>query len=520
VSPVAATPNGARRIFITVCTMAAVIMQALDQTIANVALPYMQGSLSASIDQVNWVLTSYVVAAAIATAPVAWLANRFGRKKLYLACITGFTVASFLCGLAQTIEQIVVFRLLQGACGAALVPLSQATLLDNYTLQERAQIMSIWGGVIMLGPILGPIVGGSLTEAYSWHWVFLINVPIGIAAVTGLSFLMDETAPRTEMTFDWFGFMSLAVAIGGLQLMLDRGEQLGWLSATEIQIELAASIIGFYFFFAHSFTAKNPFIRFEIFTDRNFLGGCLFMAVLGIALLGTMALVSPFLQNVLGLPALNAGYLLASRGGGTLIGMLIIGRLMRFVEARWLLFSGLLAMALSMYLMSGFTDMTSPWTIVWVSMIQGFGIGLVFVPRSTMAFATLAPHLRTEGTSMMTLFRNVGGALGISIVIANLTNGMRTNYADLAERVTPFNQALWWPDVSSIYDMATDTGRALMDVLLQQQAAIIAYANDFKMMMIILLCTLPLSLVVDSSRQIMRPRPNAPANEPVAEPAE
>jgi DHA2 family multidrug resistance protein len=500
--------------------MAATIMQSLDQTIANVALPYMQGSLSASLDQINWVLTSYVVASAIATAPAAWLANRFGRKKLYIACISGFTVASFLCGLAQSIEQIVLFRLLQGACGAALVPLSQATMLDNYTLQERPQIMSIWGGVIMLGPILGPTLGGLLTDAYSWHWVFLINVPIGIVAVLGLSSLLEETAPRTEMTFDWFGFLSLAFGLGALQLMLDRGEQQGWFSSAEIQVELAASLVGFYFFFAHSLTTANPFIRFEIFKDRNFLGSCLFMVVLGVVLLGTMALVSPFLQNVLGLPAVDAGVLLASRGGGTLLGMLIIGRMMRTIEARWLMFSGLLGMALSMYLMSGFTDMTSPWTVVWVSMVQGFGFGLIVVPRSTMAFATLAPHFRTEAASMMTLFRNTGGAVGISIVIANLTNGMHTNYARLAENVTPFNQSLWWPDVSSFYDLTTDTGRALLDVLLQQQAAVIAYANDFRLMMIIILCTLPLSLIMESSKIVMRGPHDSRAQKTVAEAAE
>jgi DHA2 family multidrug resistance protein len=499
----AAPPKGALRILITGCTMAATIMQSLDQTIANVALPYMQGSLSASLDQVNWVLTSYVVAAAVATAPVGWLANRFGRKRLYIVCITGFTFASFLCGLAQNIEQIVLFRLLQGACGAALVPLSQATVLDNYTLQERPQIMAIWGGVIMLGPIMGPTLGGLLTDAYSWHWVFFINIPIGIAAVVGLMFFMEETKPRTDMTFDWFGFMSLTVGIGALQLMLDRGEQQGWFSSTEITFELIASVVGFYFFFAHSLTTDRPFIRFEIFKDRNILGGCLFMVVLGIAQMGTMALVSPFLQNVLGMPVLTAGYLLASRGAGTFLGMLIIGRLMRVVEARWLLFSGLAIMAFSMYLMSGFTDMTAQTTIVWVSMVQGFGFGLVFVPRATMAFATLAPHLRTEGTSMMTLARNVGGAVGISVIISNLTGGMQTNYAELAEHITPFNQALWWPDVSAIYNLSTETGRALLDVLLQQQAAVIAYANDFKLLMIIIVCTLPLALIVDSSKKML-----------------
>src|SRR5450756_2472386 len=244
----------ARRLLLTVLAMTATIMQALDTTIANVALPYMQGSLSASLDQINWVLTSYIVAAAIMTAPVGWMADRFGRKKLFIACVAGFTVASFLCALAQNIEQMVLFRLLQGMAGAALVPLSQSVLLDAYSLEERGQAMAVWGIGVMLDPIMGPTLGAWLTDNYSWHWVFLINLPIGIATAIGMMLFMEETHRHEHLRFDWFGFLALAVGIGSLQLLLDRGEQVGWFGANEIWIETIISAAGFYYFFAHSLT--------------------------------------------------------------------------------------------------------------------------------------------------------------------------------------------------------------------------------------------------------------------------
>src|ERR1700747_3699921 len=312
-SPPSAVP-GLRRNMVTICAMTATIMQALDTTIANVALPYMQGSLSASQDQINWVLTSYIVPAAIRTAPVGWIANRFGRKRIFIICSAGFTIASVLCGLAQDINQMVIFRLLQGVFGAALVPLSQAVMLDSYTLQERAKAMSIWGMGVMMGPIMGPSLGAWLTETYSWHWVFFVNLPFGFITVLGLVIFMDETKKNLNLRFDWFGFTALAVAIGSLQLALDRGEQLGWLETGQIHAAVIVSHLGFFYFFAHSFTTQNPFIQFGLFRDRNFVTGCIFMAVMGLVLYSTMALASPYLQNVIGYPIITAGVLLASRG--------------------------------------------------------------------------------------------------------------------------------------------------------------------------------------------------------------
>ncbi len=503
----AMTPN-LRRMLITVCAMTATIMQALDTTIANVALPYMQGSLSASLDQINWVLTSYIVASAIMTAPIGWVADRFGRKKLFVVCAAGFTFASVLCGIAQTIEEMVAFRLLQGMFGAGLVPLSQSLLLDAYPAQERGQAMAIWGIGVMLGPIMGPTLGAWLTETYSWHWVFLVNLPVGIFTVLGLAAFMDETEKREGMRFDWFGFAALAVGIGSLQMMLDRGEELGWFGSAEIVGEAIVAATGFYFFLAHSLTATSPFVRMQLFRDRNFVAGCVFMVVIGVVLFGTMALVTPFMQNVVNYPIVTAGVLLASRGVGTLVAMILVGRLLKVVEARWLVLTGLTLATLTLNRMVGFTDQTSAITIVQASLVQGVGLGLVFVPLSTVAFTTLPGHLRTEGSAILTLVRNLGSSVGISMVIAQLTNETIRAHAYLANYVNPFNDALQAPAVASILSTASDTGRAMLERLLTEQASIIAYANSFKLLMYLTLATIPLVFFIGSSR-LPRPRPSA-----------
>ncbi len=505
---------GLRRNMVTICAMTATIMQALDTTIANVALPYMQGSLGASQDQINWVLTSYIVAAAIMTAPVGWIANRFGRKRIFVICSAGFTIASVMCGVAQDINQMVLFRLLQGVFGAALVPLSQAVMLDSYALHERAKAMSIWGMGVMMGPIMGPSLGAWLTETYSWHWVFFVNIPFGIVTVLGLLAFMDETRMDTELRFDWFGFLALAIGIGSMQLALDRGEQLGWLESNEIIVESIVAIIGFYYFFAHSFTTAKPFIQFAIFKDRNFVGGCVFMTIMGLVLYSTMALSSPYLQNVIGYPILTAGLLLAARGVGTFVAMMLVGRVMRYIEARTLIMAGMSLMSLSLFFMTGWTDQTNVPTIIVVSIAQGFGLGLVFVPLSTVAFLTLPNHLRTDGTSMLTLMRNVASSIGISIVIAQLTEGGRRIYAILSEHINPFNSALQMPDVHRMIDLNSNGGRALADALVGIQAQIIAFGLDYQMVMIITLCAIPLALMIGSTKAALRAQ-SAPAEHAV-----
>jgi DHA2 family multidrug resistance protein len=460
----------------------------------------MQGSLSASLDQINWVLTSYIVAAAIMTAPIGWLADRFGRKNLFIICVAGFTGASLLCALAQNIEQMVLFRLLQGMAGAALVPLSQSVLLDAYSLEERGQAMAMWGVGVMLGPIMGPTIGAWLTDNYSWHWVFLINLPIGIITVVGLLAFMDETKLQSHLKFDWTGFIALAVGIGSLQLLLDRGEQVSWFGAREIWVETIVSATGFYYFFAHSLTTQEPFVRFEMFKDRNFVSGCVFMLVIGVVLFGTMALVTPFMQNLLNYPIQTAGFLLGTRGVGTLLTMMAAPRLMRMIEPRYLILGGLLITAATLYEMTGWSLDVQQTTIVVTSVAQGIGLGLLFVPVTSVAFTTLPGTLRNGATSMTTLLRNIGSSIGISMMIANLTSKTTIMHETIGAAVTPFNNALQMQDVATNLNMATDAGKAMLDGIITQQAALIAYLNDFKLLMVLTLLMVPLVMLIGTTK--------------------
>jgi len=496
----AAQETGAkmRRLLLTVCVMMATIMQALDTTIANVALPYMQGNLGTTLDQANWILTSYIVAAAIMTSPLGWMAARFGRKRLFIVCTIGFTVASMLCGIAQDINQMVLFRLLQGVFGAALVPLSQSVMLDAYPAEQRGQAMAIWGMGVMLGPIMGPTLGGWLTETYSWRWVFFVNLPFGIVTVLGLIAVMRETPISEKLGFDWLGFISLSIGIGSLQLMLDRGELVGWFESNEIIIEAAAAVAGFYVFLVHSFTSPAPFIPLQIFKDRNFAVGLLFMFIVGIILLATMALITPYIQNLMGYPVMEAGLLLGTRGLGTLVSMMLVGRLLRRVDARLLIFIGLSLSTWSLAQMVYISPETSASHLNVINVAQGFGLGFIFVPLNTLAFATLPAMYRTTGTALWTLIRSIGSSVGISIVIAQLTSGTTLFHSQLMESVTPFNQAL---SGAKLLDPSTESGRSILESMVTRQATIIAYANDYQLMMWISLAAFPLLLLIKGPKK-------------------
>jgi len=344
-------------------------------------LPYMQGTLSATSDQITWVLTSYVVAAAIFTAPVGWLASHFGRKRLFLVCVTGFTIASALCGMANSLTEIVAFRLLQGMFGAALVPLSQATMLDLYPPEQRGSAMAVWGMGVMVGPILGPTLGGYLTDVYNWRWVFLINVPFGILAAVGLTLFMRDTPRHEGLKFDWTGFAVLSLGLASLQLMLDRGEQLDWFNSTEIIAELVLACLGIYLFVVHLFTADNTFIPPRIFNDLNFSAGFLIMFAIGMILLSSMALLPPYLQNLGGYSITTTGLLMAPRGAGTMLAMLVAGRLTSRVDPRLLMFAGILMICASMWRMIDWTPDVDEWSLAITTFIQGLGLGFVFIRR-------------------------------------------------------------------------------------------------------------------------------------------
>lgn len=487
-------------VLLTLCVMLATIMQALDTTIANVALPYMQGSLSATTDQINWVLTSYIVAAAIATPVTGFLEQRLGRKRLFQIAVAGFTGASVLCGIAISLPEMVLFRLLQGLFGASLVPLSQAVLLDSYPKEKHGSAMAMWGIGVMVGPILGPTLGGWLTEVYNWRWVFYINVPIGILTFLGLSAYLSETETR-KGGFDWFGFAMLSIAIGSFQMMLDRGEQLDWFSSTEVVIEAVLAALAFYLFLVQTFTVKQPFIDPAIFKDRNLSVGLCFIFVVGIILLASLALITPYLQNLMGYPVITAGMVLAPRGIGTMLAMMLVGRIINKVDPRILLVVGLLITAEILWEMTRFTPNVSEWTLIRTGVMQGMGLGFMFVPLSTITFATLPAHLRTQGTALYSLMRNIGSSIGISLVIFLLTRNTQLVHAELAGHVTPFNDALGQVGPLHFWNLATTVGKAALNAEVTRQASVVAYANDFKLMMLVALVALPLVLLLKKAKR-------------------
>jgi DHA2 family multidrug resistance protein len=480
---------------ITVTVMLATLMQALDTTIANVALPYMQGSLSATSDQINWVLTSYIVAAAIITPATGWLEARFGRKPLFLTAVIGFVVTSMLCGAAASLTQIVVFRLLQGIFGAPLVPLSQSVLLDAYPPEQQGQAMAVFGLGVMLGPILGPTLGGWLTDSYSWRWVFYVNVPFGVLCALGILLFIGRRANRPLAgRLDWLGFATLGLGIGALQLFLDRGERLDWFASREIQLEAALCVLGFYLFTVHSLSARDPFIDPALFRDRNFVIGTILIFIVGVVLLATLAMLTPYLETLMNYPVLTAGLVLAPRGFGTMLAMVIAGQILRYIDPRLLIAFGLGTTGFALYLMTGFTPDVSQGTLVRTGLIQGFGIGCVFVPLGTVAFRTIAPALRTQGTGLFNLMRNIGASIGISIMSYLLVRNSAITQAALAEHVTPYRQVV--RDHAHQLSLATFSGRAVLAQTVTAQAEAVAFIDNFKLMMFVSLLAIPLVLLV------------------------
>ncbi len=490
--------GAAQRRMITLSIMLATIMQTLDSTIANVALPHMQGSLSGSQDQIAWVLTAYIVAAAIATPLTGWFVDRFGQKPVFLASVVGFTLASALCGIAASLGQIVAARLLQGVFGAALVPLSQVVLMEINPRERQGSAMAVWGMGVMVGPILGPTLGGWLTDRYDWRWVFFINVPIGALALAGMwRFIPDPPAAR-RLRFDAFGFTFLSLAIGALQLLLDRGEQNDWFSSTETWVELVVLVIAFTYFIAHTALspAERSFFDRRLLGNGNYLTGTFFIFVVGLVLYATRALTPTLLESLVGYPVATTGLVTAPAGIGTMFAMMIAGRVVGRVDVRLTLLAGFALTALALWLMCGYSLDLSEGDIVWPGVIQGIGLGLVFVPLSTVSFSTLAAELRAQATAMYSLVRNIGSSIGISLVQTVLVRHTASVHASLVERITRVNPAWNDPAVASAFDVTRPAHAAALDALVTRQAGMIAYLDDFRLMLYLTLAVMPLLLLI------------------------
>ena len=431
-------PESGSRLFLTLAVMAATVVQVLDTTIVNVALPHMAGELSASTDQISWVLTSYIVAASIVMPMTGYLTDKLGRRRYLLISIAGFVIASALCGIATSLAAIVLFRLLQGVFGASLVPLSQAIMVDSYPMHERGKALAIWGMGVMVAPILGPTIGGWLTETVNWRWNFYINVPIGV-----LSFLLAARhVPDTETKargMDWWGLAFLAMFIGGLQYVLDRGQQEDWFASAAIRAAAAVLLVGLGCFVAHSLTSKREtLINVHMFTDRNFSAASIVGGAMGLSLFGGMLLQPVLFESLLQYPTFDTGLAMMPRGVGSLISMLIVGRLIGKIGAKPLIYFGIATGVLGAWLMTRVSLDASAVTMIVPLLLQGVGVGFVFVPLSAIAFATLPKALATEAAGVYSLIRSIGSSIGISIVSVTMARGMQTSWGALRGFVDPY----------------------------------------------------------------------------------
>jgi MFS transporter, DHA2 family, multidrug resistance protein len=502
----ASAQDVANRVPITVGMMLATVMNSLDTTIANVALPHMAGSVSASEDQITWVLTSYIIAAAIMTPLSGWLSIRIGRKTMFLLSIAGFTAASMLCGIASSLAEIVIFRLLQGLCGAALIPLSQAVLLDIYPPKQVGQVMAIWGAGALLGPIFGPVVGGYLTDNLPWNWVFYINLPIGILAFAAVLFFMARDRGGAARPFDFLGFGALVVFIGGLQLMLDRGPTEDWFSSPEVCVEALLAVAGLYVFVVQTLTAKHPFFDRALALDRNFVTCNLFGFFIGLLLFSTMALLPPVMQGLMGYSVFGAGLVMMPRGLGSFAAMFVVGRLVGRVDTRLILGAGLGICSVALLGMSHFDLSMDGMPFVTTGIVQGLGIGLLFVPLSVTAFATLNPALRAEGTSVYTLVRNLGSSVGISMMQALYTHQTAVSHSDMTSQVQPGNP-VFSAGIPASMNPATASGLDVLNGEITRQASMVGLIDVFRLMLVMTLAVAPLLLVM------RKPRAAAPAPE-------
>jgi len=484
---------------ITAAMVTATMMITLDSTIANVALPHIQGSLSAAPDQITWVLTAYIVASAMMTPVSGWIANRVGTKTVLLATVTGFTVSSMLCGVATSLPELVVFRLAQGAFGAFTVPLSQAVLLNIYPPEQQSRAMSLWAMGTLIGPIIGPIVGGYLTEQISWRWCFFINLPIGALAVASLWLFMPSTRSLQARRFDFLGFGALIVAVGAFQLMLDRGPGQDWFNASEIWTEALIALISFWIFLSHTVTTAHPFVDKTLLRDRNLVTASLFGFVVQGVMFGTLALLPLLMQTLMGYPVLTSGVINIPRSLGMGATMWMGPMIMRWIGARATILLGIAVSAVCYAQMSRFDLSMGSEPLLLTNLLSGMAQGLIFLPLTSLAFATIRPEMRNEGAALFNLMRNIGASVGISVMVALATNNTQAMHASLAAKATPDDPVFRW-GLDKAFSPDTIAGATALDAQINRQATMVAYVDDFRLMFVLTLLTVPLVLFLRGTR--------------------
>jgi len=487
---------------IATAVMLSTFMEVLDTTVVNVSLPHIAGSMSASVDEATWTLTSYLVANAIILPMTGWLSNYFGRKRMLMTSVTGFTIASFLCGLAPNLPLLVFFRIVQGACGGGLQPISQAVLLESFPPQDRGKAMGFWGLGIVVAPMLGPVLGGWLTDSYSWRWVFYINIPVGVLALimTQLFVFDPHYIKRAASRIDYWGIGMLAVGIGALQIVLDKGQEKDWFSSQFISRLAAISAVALVTFIIYELVVAHPVVDLRAFKERTYSAGVFLMTVLGFVLYGSLVILPIFLQTILGYPALQAGVAMFPRGLGSFIAMPFVGVIMARFDPRKLLVIGLLACCLSLVMLGTLNLNVGYWAIFWAQFLQGLSLGFLFVPLTTVTMDLVPNEKMGNATSIFNLMRNIGGSMGIALSTTIVARSEQTYTNFLGRNVTPYSpqtqtmiQNLRGFFMSSGSDRTTATHRAYAALfgMVQRQAAMLSFNHTYLFLAILFVAVMP-----------------------------
>jgi DHA2 family multidrug resistance protein len=498
----APTPN---RGPITVSLMLATIMTALDSTIVNVSLPHIQGSLSASLDEIVWVLTSYIIANAMVTPVTGWLSNRFGLKRVFLVAIAGFTAASMACGLAVNLPELVIFRIVQGGFSAFMLPISQAVLLNINPPERHAKAMSIWAMGSLMGSVFGPVVGGAITEFSSWRWCFLVNLPVGALALLGVWVFMPTDHGKVGRRLDVMGFAALITAVASLQLMLDRGPGQDWFTSPEIWTELIVAIIAFWIFLTHTLTTRSPFMDLAVFRNRNFLAACIFMFVVQLCVMGSLAILPQITQNLMAYPVLLSGMVSMPRAIGVFLSMWAAPVLMMRLGARNVLAVGTAGTAFALWQMTHYDLSMTTRPLVTAGLWQGLSQGLMLTPVTATAFVAMSAANRADAAAILSLVRSLGGALGISILQALATANAQRMHASMAAHAVPSDPMLRW-SLSRAFSPDSLAGAQALNAEISRQATMVAYVDDFRLMFVLCILCLPLVLLLRSRRAEQRTR--------------
>lgn len=492
---------GARQWLILLTVQLSTLLFGMTITLANVVLPQIRGSLSATQDEISWVITLNLVATAVATPMTGWLASRLGWRNVMFFSVLGFTASSFLCGIADSLEALVIYRVGQGLFGATIMPMGQGIVLATFPRHLHTAVMVIWGAGSVMGPVFGPIFGSMMAEAYNWRAAFFMIVPPGLVAMACIWFSLSEYRDRTRTQLDWTGFLALSVAITGLQLMIDRGQRLDWFDSPEICLEAATAAIAFWIFAAHSLTASKPFLDPKLLLDRNFSIGLVIAFFMGMLSYTSLVLFPSLLHDLRDYPDSTIGLLLAARGTGNWMAFLVIVPFSRRYP-RLAVACGLFAQASAAWSMAQFDINLSSFDVFWTNALQGFGFGLAYTPMTVLAFATLPAHQITEGSGVFTLVRNFGSSLYISVTVVLLVRSTAANYARLTEYITPYNKALSFPGLPGAWDL--DGGAGLMRLAneIQHQAAMIGYINAFYLLALTAAAGVPLVWMMRASPRL------------------